>query len=100
MLGATIYFIGCWIKSLEHNLLEHCNLYTHYTEELFQKIPVKIPNQPSPKEKRKSLLHAIGGGWYMDKLGQKIPPLKKMKLSRKGHKEENKIKRRLTEANQ
>ena len=21
-LGATIYFIGCWIKALEHNFLE------------------------------------------------------------------------------
>ena len=43
-LGATIDFIGCWIKSLEHNFLELCNLYTHYMEELFQKIPVELPN--------------------------------------------------------
>ena len=46
---------------------------------LFQKIPSELPNQPSTKEKRKSLLHAIGGGWYVDKLGQKFPPLKKRK---------------------
>ena len=39
----------------------------------FQKITVELPNQPSTKEKRKSVLHAIGGGWYMDKLGQKLP---------------------------
>ena len=64
-LGATIYFIGCWIKSLEHNFLERCNLYTHYMEELFQKIPVELPNQTSPRGKIKSLLHAIGGGWYV-----------------------------------
>ena len=44
---------------------------------LFQKIPVKLPNQSSPKEKRKSLLHAIGGGWYVEKLGKKPTPLKK-----------------------
>ena len=48
--------------------------------EIFKKIPVKIPNKPSPKEKRKSLLHAIGSGWYVEKLGQKLPPLKKIKL--------------------
>ena len=36
----------------------------------------------------------------MDKLGQKLPPLKKRKLSKKGQEEEDKIKRRLTEANQ
>ena len=31
-LGATIYFIGCWIKALEHNFLEICHLYTHNME--------------------------------------------------------------------
>ena len=30
LLGATTYFIGCWLKALEHNFLECCNLYTHY----------------------------------------------------------------------
>ena len=67
---------------------------------MFQKINVELPNQPSPKEKRKSLLNAIGGGWYVYKLGQKLPPLKKRKLSKRPQKEEYKIKRRLTEANQ
>ena len=36
----------------------------------------------------------------MEKLGQKLPPLKKSKLSKKIRKEENKIIRRLTEENQ
>ena len=27
LLSATIYFIGCWLKSLEQNLLERCNMY-------------------------------------------------------------------------
>ena len=37
----------------------------------------------------------------MEKLVQKLPPLKKSKLSnKKNQKEEDKIKRRLTEANQ
>ena len=49
---------------------------------IFQKTPVELPNQPIPKEKRKSLLHAIGGGWYVDKLGQKVPTSKKRKLSK------------------
>ena len=34
-LGATIDFIGFWLKSLEHNFLEICNLYTHFMVELF-----------------------------------------------------------------
>ena len=50
-------------------------------KKLFQKIPVELPNKPSPKEKYKSLLHAIGGGWYVEKSVQNIPPLKKSKLS-------------------
>ena len=29
-LGATIDFIGCWLKSLEHNFLERCHLYIHF----------------------------------------------------------------------
>ena len=65
-LGATIYFIGCCLKSLEHNFLGRCQLYSNYMEGLFHKIPVKIHNKPSPKGKRKSLLHAIGGGWYVE----------------------------------
>ena len=48
-------------------------------ELLFQKIPVEIQNQTSTKEKHRSLLHAIGGGWYVEKLGQKLPTLKKRK---------------------
>ena len=51
-------------------------------KKLFQKIPVELPNKPSPKEKRKSLLHAMGGGWYVEKFRQKLPPLKKSKLSK------------------
>ena len=35
-------------------------------KELFQKIPVELPNKPSPKEKRKLLSRAIGGGWYVE----------------------------------
>ena len=86
-LGATIYFMGCWIKDLEHNFIEGCNFYSHHMDLLFQKIPVKLPNKPSPREKRKSLLHAIGGGCCVNKLGQKLQPLKKSKLSKKSQKE-------------
>ena len=55
-------------------------------ELLFQKTQVKIPNEPSPKEERKLLLHAIGGGWYVDKFGQELPPLKERNLNEKAKK--------------
>ena len=83
LLGATIYFIGFGVISLEHNFLERCHLYTRFMKELFLKISVELPNKPSTKEKLKSLLHAIGGGWYVQKLGQKLPPLNKRRLSKK-----------------
>ena len=54
-LGATVDIIDCWIKSLERNLIERCNLYSHHMVTLFQRIPVKLPNQHIPKEKLQSL---------------------------------------------
>ena len=69
-------------------------------EELFQKINNELPYQTTPKEKRKSLVHNIGGGWYVKTLGHKLPPLKKRKSSKKGKKQGDKIKRRPTDANQ
>ena len=57
-------------------------------------------NKPFQRRKCKSSLHDIGGGWYVNKLVQKIPPLKKRKLNKKPQKEEDEIKRILTEDNQ
>ena len=82
-LGATIAFIGCWIKALELNLLERCHMYVFTMKILFLKTPVELPKQTSPKEKIQSLLHDIWGSWYMKKLGQNLPPLKKRKLRKK-----------------
>ena len=36
LLGATINFIGCWLKSLKHNLLEICHLCIRFLEKLFK----------------------------------------------------------------
>ena len=49
ILGATIDFIDCWLKSLEQNSIERCDLYSHNMDILFQKIPVKLTNKTSPK---------------------------------------------------
>ena len=61
-------------------------MYVLNMSKLFQKILVEINKQPSPKGKRKSLLHAIGGGWYVNKLGQKLPPLRIRRLRKKNQK--------------
>ena len=52
-------------------------------KKLFLKIPVELPKPYSPKKKHQSLLYAIGGGFYMSELSQKLPPLKKSRLSKK-----------------
>ena len=44
---------------------------------LFRKIPVELHKPPSPKEKYQLLLHDNGGGCYMNKLSEKLPPLNK-----------------------
>ena len=74
-------------------------MYVSNMKKLLQKILVELPKKISPREKLKSLLHAIGGGWYVNKLGKKLPPLKKRKFKNKSPKEEEKIKIKLTEAN-
>ena len=61
-LSATINFIGCWLQALEHNFLEHCNMYSFAMKNMFQKTPVELPKPPILKEKHRSLLHDIGGG--------------------------------------
>ena len=99
-LGATIFFIDFWLKALEQNFMTRYSLYGFNMNKLFQKISVELPKQRGPKEKRRSLLHTIGGGWYVSKLGHKLTPLKKSKLSKKSQKEEDEINRRLTEDNQ
>ena len=85
-LSATIDFIVCWLQALEQNFLERCNMYIFDVEKLLQKISVELPKPPIPKENHQSLLHAIGGGCYMNKLGQKLPPLRKRKLRKKTQK--------------
>ena len=56
---------------------------------IFQKIPVELPKQPSPKVKHQSLLHSIGDGWYMNNLSEKLPPQKKRKQSKKAQDKED-----------
>ena len=99
-LGETIYFIGCWLKALEHNVLEICNMYFFNMKKIFQKTLVEITKTPVQRKNTNNyyMLLEVFGMWK--KLGQKLPPLKKRRLRKKYGKEEDKIKRKLTEGNQ
>ena len=67
-------------------------------DKLFQKIPVELTKQPSPK-KTKIVITFYWGGWFVKKLGQKLPPLNRIRLSKKSQKEEDEIKIKLHKAN-
>ena len=43
LLGATINFIGFWLKALKQNFLERCHMYVFTMKTLFLKIPVELP---------------------------------------------------------
>ena len=59
-----------------------------FTMICFRENPVKRPNKPSPKGKHKSILHAIGGGWYVKKIRPEAATTKekyiKQKISKRG----------------
>ena len=71
------------MKGLEQNYLESSNMYFDTMKGMFQNIPVKLPKTLSLKEIHKTLLHAIGGEWYMEKMNEKLQPLKRQKLIKK-----------------
>ena len=50
LLGATIYFIGCRLKTLEHNFLERYHMYVFTMEKLFQKTQLNFLNNPVQKK--------------------------------------------------
>ena len=81
-------------------MLELCNIYVFNMNIFLGKSQLNFLNNPLQRNHRKSLLHYIGCGWYVNKLGQKEPPLKKSILSKKSQKEEDEINRKLTKANQ
>ena len=64
-LGSTINFICFWLQGLEQNSLERSNMFFENMKNMFQKIPVELPKLLSHKGKSQSLLHDIGGDWYM-----------------------------------
>ena len=64
-------------------------MYNFSMKNLFLKVPVELPNPSIPRGKHQSLLHAVGVGWYMKKLIEKLPPLNKRKLGKKSQEVED-----------
>ena len=62
-LGATIYFIDCWIEFFDHNYLSLSDMYVENMKGFLKKISAQIPKSLFLKEKRQLLLHDIGVYW-------------------------------------
>ena len=56
------------------------------------KIQVELPKPHIIKETLQSLLYDIGGEYYTKKINEKLPPLKKLKMSKIAQDKEDEIK--------
>ena len=77
------------MQSLEQNLLEYCHMYIFAMKNMFHKIPVELPKPSNPNRKHKSLLYAIGGGWYTKKIKSESSTPKEKEHKKKKHKKGN-----------
>ena len=67
-LGATLNFIGIFIKLFDGNYEVICGKYNKAMEKMLQKIPT-IKSKPHIQGKKlQKLLTEIGVGWYMEKI--------------------------------
>ena len=68
-------------------------------KDLFMQTPQSIKIVLNPKQKVQKLMTYIGGGWYMGKSAKGIPPLGRIKLSKKSQESQDEIQKKLYEAN-
>ena len=52
-------------------------------KEMFKQIPQNVEKALTSREKNQKLMTDIGGGWYLKKCEKGLPPLKRIKLSKK-----------------
>ena len=68
---------------LEHNYEVRCGRYNKSMKEIFKKKTTTMTKALSPKQKVQKLTTEIGGGWHMRKISKGLPPLRRIKLSKK-----------------
>ena len=71
------------IKFLRESFNARCDAYINAMKVMFRQIPQTIKISLTTKQKVQKLMIDIGGGWYMEKIANGLPPLRKTKLSRK-----------------
>ena len=58
--------------------------YSNAMEDTFRQIPQIFERVISSREKNRTLMTDVGGGWNLKKCARGLPPLKRKKLSKKG----------------
>ena len=51
--------------------------------DMFKQIPTMMTKPLSPIQKLQKLMTEIGGGWYLEKITKRLPPIRRSKLSKK-----------------
>ena len=57
--------------------------YINAMKEMFMQLPQTVEISLTPKQKIQKLMTDNGGGWYMEKSARGLPPLKRIKPSKK-----------------
>ena len=66
---------------------------------MFKTIPQYVGKPMTSREKNQKSITDIGGGWYLEKCEKGLPPLKRIKLSKKAKKRQDLIKNELFKSN-
>ena len=89
-LGATLNFIGLWIKLFLENYSAGCDAYVNAMTEMFKQIPQTNKKALTPKLKVQKLITYICGGWFK-KSAKGLPPLRRTKLTKKAQENQDEI---------
>ena len=90
-MGATINFIGIFLKLLDENYGHIRVTYSKAMKDMYKQITKTTTKKVSPRQKVQKLMTEIGGEWYMEKSTKGLPPLRRPKLSKKAQEKEYKI---------
>ena len=82
-LSYTLNFIDTRLKLFPDNYDARCDAYVNAMKDMFNQIPQTMSQPLTIKQKFQKLMIYIGGGWYMEKIAKRLPPLKRSKISKK-----------------
>ena len=76
---------------LRGNFDARSEAYINAMKLMFMQIPQTVKIALTTKQKIPKLMTDIGGGWYMGKSARGLPPLRKIKLTKKAQERQDEI---------